>query len=96
LRTDAPVTQRQATALAGELYRARAAGEGRERTRGMVRIPVGEIVEGEPAKEWERAPDDDPMDDEPAIWAKLEERLTRVAKLDSAYSAKNEPQGETD
>jgi integrase len=95
LRENRPVSlsQRQAVALAGELYRAWAAGEGRERTRGMVRIPVGEINDGEPAKEWQWVPDDDPMDDGPELWAKLEEHLARVASLDAQYSAKKDRDG---
>jgi hypothetical protein len=57
LRENRPVAlpQEQATALAGDLYRAWAAGEKRGRTRGMVRIPVDEIPEGEGAKQWDAA-----------------------------------------
>jgi len=54
LRSNRPITltHRQATALAGELYRAWATSEGPGRTRGRVRIPLGEVREGESAKEW--------------------------------------------
>src|SRR5579863_8708157 len=66
IRTDGAValTNKQAVALAGQLYRAWANGEGHERTVGMVQVPVGPIKEGEPANEWKWVPDNDPMDGE--------------------------------
>ena len=75
LRAEKPtsLTHKQAVALAGELYRHWASGEGRELTNGIVRVPVGEVREGEAAKTWKWERDDSPMDNEPAIWASLRE-----------------------
>jgi integrase len=94
LREDRPagLSQRQAVALAGDLYRAWAGGEGRERTRGVVRIPVGEVADGESAREWQWQPDNDPMDDEAGLWANVQERLAQVAQQDAAHSAKDDPE----
>ena len=33
--------------------------------------PLGEVQEGEPAMAWRWVPDDDPMNNEPAIWASV-------------------------
>ena len=72
LRAGAPatLTNKQAVALAGTLYRGWAEGEGREPTVAMVRVPVGEVRPGEAPKQWQWVPDNDAMDGEPEVWAK--------------------------
>jgi integrase len=47
------LTHKQATALAGRLYRAWASGEGRERTTAVVHTPSGFVVDAETAEEEE-------------------------------------------
>ncbi len=76
LREDSPLplTHRQATALAGRLYRAWASGEGRERTIAVVRMPDGE---------WER--DDESADDVPDFWEAASRHLDEVAASDDRF-----------
>lgn len=65
----APVTltHEQCVTLAGRAYRAWADGQ-RQRTTGMVRVPLGKAKPGEAVKEWTWQPDDNPMDGVAGLW----------------------------
>ena len=81
LREGAPVplTHRQATALAGELYRAWASGEGRERTT-SVTIDRATFKAIKPSGD-----DNTSMDNEPALWEAARLHLDRVEAADAEH-----------
>jgi hypothetical protein len=93
IRPDGAVslTNKQAVALSGRLYRAWANGEGGERSAGMVRVPVGPITPGEPASEWKWVPESEPLgregqDWQAEVWRTAKEHLARVTKLESEHT----------
>jgi len=89
----AVLTNKQAVALAGKLYRGWAEGEGRERTVGMVHVPVGEVKPGEAPKQWQWVPDNDAMDGEPEVWAKAAAFLGKLTERDAEYRPDQDPEG---
>jgi len=93
IRPDGAValTHKQAVALAGRLYRAWANGEGRERSVGMVRVPVGPIKAGEAAGEWKWVPESEPVgregqDWQAEVWRSAKEHLEKVAALEAKHT----------
>ena len=95
LRAGAPavLTNKHAVALAGKLYRGWAEGEGRERTVGTARVPVGEAKSGEAPKQWRWVPDNDAMDGEPAVWAKAAAFLDKPIAREAEYRPDQDPEG---
>jgi integrase len=80
LREDAPIplTNREATALAGRLYSAWASGEGRERTTSVIVMRDGSG----------RASDHESADNIPEFWESAKRHLDAVETDDEAYQTK--------
>ena len=80
LREDAPIplTNREATALAGRLYRAWASGEGRERTTSVIVMRDG--------SGW--TSDFESADNIPELWESAKRHLDEVEEVDEEYQTK--------
>jgi hypothetical protein len=80
LREDVPIplTNREATALAGRLYRAWASGEGREQTTSVIVMRDG--------SGW--ASDHESVDNIPDLWESAKRHLEEVETDDEAYQTK--------